>query len=225
MTDIQNRLFELQDISYQAFMAKLIPNIDKTKVIGVRTPQLKKLAKEIIDNNDADTFLSQLPHTYFEENQLHSFIISLTKDFDKTVEQIDLFLPYVDNWAVCDQLLPKNFRKNKDKLVAKITDWLGSEHTYTIRFAIGVLMKHFLDEDFKPEYLQLAAGVTSEEYYVKMMQAWYFAEALAKQYDTALSFIENHSLDPWTHNKAIQKARESRRVSDEHKLYLNTLKV
>jgi 3-methyladenine DNA glycosylase AlkD len=193
--------------------------------IGVRTPALRQLAKEVLAAGEAEEFLTILPHAYHEENQLHAFILAEIKDFDACMALVKSFLPYVDNWATCDQLSPKAFRKHRPELLLQIKRWLQSEDTYTMRFALDMLMVHFLDEDFNPSYLELAAQLRSEEYYVNMMIAWYFATALAKQYEEALPVIENKQLAPWTHNKAIQKACESRRVSAAHKEHLRTLKI
>ena len=222
---ITERLFELRDEEYADFTAKLIPNVPKESILGVRTPALRKLAKEVSGTPEAAAFLKELPHRYFEENQLHGFIISLMKDFDACLKATEAFLPYVDNWATCDQTSPKVFRKNKDKLIAAVDGWLSSDKAYTVRFGIGMLLEHFLDEDFKVEYAEKVAAVKSEEYYVKMMQAWYFATALAKQYESVLPFIKERRLERWTHNKAIQKAVESRRITEERKEYLKSMKV
>ena len=224
-TKIQQKLFGMQDKTYQVFSAKLLPTVAPEKIIGVRTPALRQLAKEVLAAGDAEGFLTTLPHVYHEENQLHAFILAETKDYGACMALVNSFLPYVDNWATCDQLSPKVFRKHRPELLRQIKRWLQSEDTYTVRFALGMLMVHFLDEDFDPSYLELAAQLRSEEYYVNMMVAWYFATALAKQYEAALPFIENRQLALWTHNKAIQKACESRRVSDVHKKHLRTLKI
>lgn len=231
--EITGRLFELQDTKYRDFQAKLIPNVAADSVIGVRTPALKALAKELHKAAVSDEkaaravsdFLSSLPHKYFDQNQLHAFLIGEEKDFEKCIFQMEAFLPYVDNWATCDQASTKAFQKHKNELLPYIFRWIKSEHTYTVRFAIGKLMQLFLDEDFKPEYLEMVAVVRSEEYYINMMIAWYFATALAKQYDAALPYIEKNRLKKWTHNKAIQKAIESYRITDEQKAYLRTLKI
>ena len=222
---ITERLFELRDGKYADFTAKLIPNVPKESILGVRTPALRELAKKVSGTPEAAAFLKELPHRYFEENQLHGFIISLMKDFDDCLKATEAFLPYVDNWATCDQTSPKVFRKNKDKLIAAVDGWLSSDKAYTVRFGIGMLLEHFLDEDFKSEYAEKVAAVKSEEYYVKMMQAWYFATALAKQYESVLPFIKERRLERWTHNKAIQKAVESRRLTEKQKEYLKTLKM
>ena len=223
--EIRQSLFELQDIKYRDFQAKLIPGKDTEMMIGVRTPELRKLAKQMLKREDIGEFLRDLPHRYFDEDQLHAFIVSGIKEYGKCMEELMRFLPFVDNWATCDQMSPGVFKKHKPELLAAVREWLGCEHTYTVRFGIGMLMQHFLDEDFDPAYPELVAGVHSEEYYVNMMIAWYFATALAKQYDAVLPFIEGRRLDPWTHNKTIRKAVESYRISDEQKEYLRSLKV
>lgn len=226
MKEITDELFRLQDVKYRDFQGKLIPTVPAESMIGVRTPELRKYAGQLVKRDDIiTTFLKDLPHDYFDENQLHAFIISLMKDYDRCVAELERFLPYIDNWATCDQLSPKIFKKHRAELVDKIRGWIASEETYTIRFGIGMLMEHFLDEDFDPEYPELVAGIRSEEYYVNMMIAWYFATALAKQYDAVLPYIEGQSLEVWTHNKAIQKAVESRRITAEQKAYLKGLKV
>lgn len=219
---IRERLFALQDREYQKFQQKLIPNLAPDRIIGVRTPELRKLAKQI---SDAEGFKKELPHAYFEEDQLHSFLLAEGKDFNKTVEEVEAFLPYVDNWATCDQLTPKVFKKHHRELLTHIRRWLKSDHPYTVRFAMKMLMDHFLDGDFDSEYPELVASVTSEEYYVRMMQAWYFATALAKQCDAALPFITEHRLEKWTHNKAIQKAVESFRITSEQKEILKQYRI
>ena len=207
------------------FVAKLIPDKERELFLGVKTPPLKALAKELVSDCRAEDFLADLPHRYFEEYQLHAFIISIIKDYSKALELTEQFLPYVDNWATCDQLRPIAFKKHRSELIEHVRHWIASEHTYTKRFGLGMLMVHYLDSDFLPEYTDLAASVRSDEYYVNMMTAWYFATALAKQYDTAVKYIEERRLAPWVHNKAIQKARESFRVTDEHKEYLKSLKI
>ena len=223
--EIKQRLFSLQDEPYRDFQVKLIPTIDPKTMIGVRTPALRKLAKELSKDPDITEFLTSLPHEYFDENQLHAFLISEIKDYKKCIAQTEKFLPFINSWATCDQLSPKVFKKHKQELLSHIQTWIRSEETYTVRFGIGMLMQHFLDEDFDPEYLELVAGIRSEEYYINMMIAWYFATALAKQYDAVLPYLEQKKLAPWTHNKAIQKARESYRVSAEQKEYLKSLKI
>ena len=221
---IRKQLFELHDSNYRDFQSNLIPNVEKDRFIGVRTPELRKFAKEIANDEDITSFLNDVPHKYFDENQLHAFIISLGKNFDETINTVEEFLPLVDNWATCDQLSPKVFKKHKKELLHYIKKWIKSKETYTVRFGIGMLMEHFLDEDFDPKYANMVAGIKSEEYYVNMMIAWYFATALAKQYDAVIPFIEREKLEVWTHNKAIQKSIESRRISMDQKEYLKTLK-
>ena len=194
-------------------------------IIGVRTPDLRKYAKELSKRREIEAFLKNLPHRYFDENQLHAFLLSEMKDYGRCIEAVNAFLPYVDNWATCDQLSPKVFKKHRGELLPQIRDWMGSEHSYTVRFAIGMLMQHFLEEDFDPSYPKIVLEYRSEEYYINMMRAWYFATALAKQYDAVLPMIEERGLDPWTQNKTIQKAVESYRITDEQKLYLKSLKL
>ena len=222
--EITTKLFSLQDTAYRDFQVKLIPGMDAEKEIGVRTPELRKLAKELAKREDIREFLNDLPHQYFDENQLHAFILSGEKDFEKCMEDLERFLPYVDNWATCDQTSPKVFRKHRKELLESINRWIESEHTYTVRFAIKMLMEHFLDEDFDPIYPEMVAEVRSEEYYIRMMIAWYFATALAKQYEAVLPYLEQKKLDVWTHNKTIQKAVESYRITEEQKIYLKSLK-
>ena len=230
-SEITEKLFSFQDTKYRDFQVKLIPTVSADSVIGVRTPRLRTFAKELSktlgteDGEGVSDFLSSLPHKYFDENQLHAFLISEQKDFDKCVSLLEEFLPYIDNWATCDQLSPKIFKKNREKLLPLIEKWLSSSKTYTIRFAVGMLMQHFLDSDFNPSYLEKVAEIRSEEYYVNMMIAWYFATALAKQYEASLPYIERKKLAPWTHNKAIQKAIESYRITKEQKEYLKSLKT
>ncbi len=225
MRYVQGKLFELQDLKYRDFHAKLMPTVSKERVIGVRTPVLRKFAKEFGKTKEAEEFLKQLPHEYYEEDNLHGFLIAGMKDFDRCIEELERFLPYVDNWATCDLLSPKIFKKHLQELLVKIRVWTVSEHTYMIRFGVGMLMSFYLDEAFELEYPEMVSGIRSDEYYVNMMIAWYFATALAKQYEAVLPFIENKRLDKWTHNKAIQKAVESYRVTDEKKAYLKTLKI
>ncbi|MCR4691393.1 MAG: DNA alkylation repair protein [Lachnospiraceae bacterium] len=223
--EIREELFRLRDEGYCEMQKKIIPTADPESVVGVRTPALRSLAKQMMKREDSGEFLSDLPHRYFDENQLHGFMISLIKDFASCMEETERFLPYVDNWATCDQMSPKVFGKHKKELLSYIKKWMKSRETYTLRFGIGMLMQHFLDEDFDPAYPKMVAKIRSREYYVNMMIAWYFATALAKQYESILPFIENRALDEWTHNKAIQKAVESYRISDAQKSYLKTLKI
>lgn len=224
-TDIETELMNLRDEKYASFQQNLTPTHGREHFIGVRTPELKRLAKELKKRPDCGEFLAALPHRHFEEDQLHSFIISDEKDFGRCIELVEAFLPYVDNWATCDQLNPKVFAKHREELLSYADKWLGSEHTYTVRFGIGALMRYFLGEYFRTEYADRVAAVSSEEYYINMMRAWYFATALAKNYDEVLPYIVNKRLDRWTHNKSIQKAAESFRVTDEHKQYLRSLKI
>ena len=221
---IITQLLSLSDAEYKAFISKLIPTVSAENIIGVRVPELRRLAKQLAGKAEAEEFLHSLPHRYYEENCIHAFILETHKDFDRLISELDEFLPYVDNWAVCDSMSPKIFRKYKPELWNQALVWLKDEHTYTVRYAIGILMKHFLDEDFKPEALDIIAGVKSDEYYINMMAAWYFATALCKQYDSAIKYLENNVLDKWVHNKSIRKAVESRRISEEKKAYLKTLK-
>lgn len=220
--EIKEKLFALRDLKYQAFQARLVPEIPAETIIGVRTPQLRALAKEIGCDEE---FLSRLPHEYFEENQLHSFIIAGIKDFGECISRVESFLPFIDNWAVCDQLSPKIFKKHKTELLPFVKRWICSDRTYTVRFGILCLLKHFLDEDFDEDFPELVCNIPDSEYYIYMAKAWYFAEALAKQYDTAVKYIENRRLPPKTHNKAIQKAVESFRITDTQKQYLKSLKA
>ena len=209
---------------YRDFQSKLVPNIPKETILGVKTPDMRKIAKDSRDTKEAEAFLAELPHKYYEENLVHFFLIAMIRDFSECVKAVETFLPYVNCWPVCDQSSPKVFAKNHQKLLPLIQKWIGSEHVYTVRFGIRMLMNEFLGEDFKPEYLEWVAKVPGEDYYIKMMVAWYFATALAKKYDESVVYIEDHRLEPWTHKKAIQKAIESYRVSDEHKDYLRTLR-
>lgn len=219
-----DELFNLKDEKYKELQAKIIPNISSDSIIGVRTPLLRELSKKLV-KDDYSSFLNNLPHKYFDENQLHAFIISEIKDYDDCIIYLNKFLPYVDNWATCDQLSPKVFKKNHDKLLDQIKVWIKSKETYTIRFGIGMLMQYYLDDDFKLEYLEMVSNIKSDEYYVNMMIAWFFATALAKQYDSTIKIIEGKKLDVWTHNKTIQKAIESYRITVEQKEYLRSLKV
>lgn len=225
MTDLQKKLFELQDLNYKAFHQRLIPTIAPERIIGIRTPDLRKFSKNFAQDNDTQAFLNELPHKYYEENNLHAFIIEKIKDYDKAMFETEKFLPYIDNWATCDMFKPKVFSKNTDKLILKIDAWLESEKTYTVRYGIGLLMSYYLDENFKTEYLEIVSKIRSQEYYVNMMIAWYFATALAKQYDSAVKFLEDFKLDKWVHNKTIQKSAESNRISPEKTAYLKTLKI
>lgn len=223
--NITEKLLSLQDREYAAFHAKLVPTIDKESIIGIRVPKMRQLAKELKNDPDVPEFLKELPHKYYDENLLHALIISEEKDIDRCFELLDKFLPYVDNWAVCDTMNPKVFKKHKAELMDKILQWVKSDDIYTCRFAIDMLMGHFLDEDFKAEYLEIPAEVTLDDYYIRMVVAWFYATALTKQWDSTISYIENKRLEPWTHNKSIQKSCESFRISTEQKEYLRTLKI
>lgn len=222
--DIKLRLEELKDEEYAVFHARLVPNIAKEKIIGVRIPKLRMLAKEMKKEKSDEGFLNALPHEYNEENILHAILISEMKDFDECVAALEKFLPFADNWSVTDAVSPSVFKKNKGALIEKIKEWLAKDEAYTVRMALGLLMRYYLDGDFKDEYLYLAASVRSEEYYVKMMQAWFFATALAKQWNSTLPLLENAELDVWVHNKTVSKACESFRITAEQKAYLKTLK-
>lgn len=222
---ISEELFALQDTEYQVFQSKLMPTIPPETVIGVRTPLLRKRAKELAGTPQAESFLHDLPHRYYEENNLHAFLIEKIRDYDTALAETERFLPYINNWATCDCFCPKVFAKHKEELLISLRRWLGSDQTYTVRYAMGMLMRYYLDEDFQPEYLAWVAGVHSEEYYLNMMRAWYFATALAKQPDAALPWLTDRRLDVWTHNKTIQKAAESYRISPEMKQQLRELRI
>ena len=222
--EIQKELFSLQDKEYMKFLSKLTPNVSEDTIIGVRIPEIRKLAKKLVKNNEYEDFLKELPHKYYDENLLHGAIISESKDFEKCIKLLDNFLPFVDNWAVCDTISPKIFKKYKKGVIEKIKEWSQSDKTYTCRFGVEMLMTHFLDEDFKKEYLEVVADIHSDEYYVKMVVAWFFATALAKQWDYAVIYLEDNRLDVWVHNKTIQKARESLRILEDKKGYLKGLK-
>ena len=222
---VQKQLFELQDLKYRDFHAKLMPTIDKEKVIGVRTPALRSYAKQFGKTEEAKEFIKVLPHKYYEENNLHGMLLEQIKDYDELIIELEKFLPHIDNWATCDLLSLRIVKKNLKDFLEKINKYIKSDQPYTIRFGISMLMKHYLDDNFKIEYANKVAGVQSEEYYVNMMRAWYFATALAKQYDSIIPFIEEKKLDVWTHNKAIQKSIESYRITPEQKEYLRTLKI
>lgn len=221
MTEILELLKAEADEKYAAFQAKLVPNVPRERIMGVRSPALKKIAKSVYP---AKEFIAELPHAYYDEDMLHSAVLSLEKDCNRALSDAEDFLPYIDNWAVCDTLSPKAFAKNPEAIKPHLEKWLASEHTYTARFALNMLMAHFLEERFDKHFLELAARAKSGEYYINMGKAWFFATALAKQWDETVKYLENNVLDVWTHNKTIQKARESFRVSDEHKEYLTTLK-
>ncbi|MCQ2354900.1 MAG: DNA alkylation repair protein [Clostridia bacterium] len=223
MKEIEKLLFELRDEGYAAFQAKLTPSVDKDLFIGVRVPEVRKLAKILRAGPSAAEFIRELPHKYYDENMLHALLVSEIKDYGRAVEETDSFLPFVDNWAVCDIMSPKVFGKHKPELLEKIRKWTDSGETYTVRFGIEMLMSHYLDDDFRPEYLEIPAAVHSKEYYVNMMIAWFFATALAKQWDAAVPYLEQRRLDEWVHKKTVQKARESYRITNEQKSYLQTL--
>lgn len=222
--EIRDRLFALQDPEYRLFQSKLMPTVDPARVIGVRIPDLRKLSRELAGTEQAAAFVRQLPHDYYEENNLHGFLIASLRDYGETVAALEAFLPHVDNWATCDLLHPRAFDKRPEALPDQLFRWLQSDRTYTVRFAMGMLMSLYLDEAFRPEYADWIAGVKSEEYYVNMMAAWYFATALAKRWDDVFPYLTDHRLPVWTHNKAIQKAIESRRISPEQKQILRSLK-
>lgn len=221
---IYKELQALKEKEYADFQAKLVPTIEPSIILGIRVPKLRALAKSYIRDQECQVFLDSLPHNYYDENMLHAILISEMKDYDKCINRLEAFLPYVDNWAVCDIMSPKLFKRYREDLMTRIKVWMASEETYTIRFGLGMLMTHFLDEDFRPEYLDMASSIRSDEYYVNMMIAWFFATALAKQWEVSLPYIEDKRLDDWTHKKAIQKARESLRISKEKKEYLKGLK-
>ena len=225
MLKILDKLFELQDKKYADFHGKLIPHIPKEKIIGVRVPEMRKLAKEYFKSEEAKLFLSSLPHKYYDENLLHGMLISEIKNYDECINELEKFLPFIDNWAVCDTISPKVFKNNKEKLTKKIKIWISSKETYVCRFGILMLMKHFLDDEFKPEYLKIVANVKSNEYYINMMIAWFFATALSKHWEETIIYLENKKLDAWVHNKTIQKARESYRITSAQKEYLKDLKI
>lgn len=224
MTKLQTALFNMQDITYRDFHSRLIPNIEKDRVIGIRTPILRKFAKEYAKTDDAQKFIRELPHYYYEENNLHMMIITGIKDYDTCVIEIERFLPYIDNWATCDLPVPKCFYKNKEKLLDNVISWIKSDDTYTIRYGIETLMSIYLDDAFESSYPRLVSKVISDEYYVNMMIAWYFATALAKQWEAVIPYIEEKRLPEWVHKKTIQKAVESYRITDEQKKYLRTLR-
>lgn len=222
---VQDSLFQLADEEYKNFHSRLMPTVNPDLIMGVRVPALRKFAKAFGKTELAADFINILPHKYYEENNLHGFLIEQIRDFEDCINALDKFLPFVDNWATCDMTSPKILGKNTEKLLIKINEWIKSEKTYTVRYGIGMLMRHFLDDNFEREYLDLVSGVKSDEYYINMMIAWYFATALAKQWESTLPYIENKVLDVWVHNKAIQKAVESNRITGEQKAYLKTLKI
>lgn len=221
---IIDRLFELKDEEYALFQSKLTPTVDKDKFIGVRVPNVRKLAKELKNDEEVPMFLKTLPHNYYDENMLHGLLISQIKDYDECLKELDIFLPYVDNWAVCDIMSPVVFKKNKDKLIKEINKWVKSDKVYMVRFGIEMLMSHYLDEDYDKSYLEIPLLTKNEDYYVRMMVAWFYATSLSKQWDTTIKIIEQNKLDKWTHNKTIQKGIESYRITNEQKEYLRSLK-
>ena len=223
--DVRKRLFEMQDTGYRDFHARLVPTVEKEKIIGIRTPVLRKFAKEFGKTERSEMFLKVLPHQYYEENNLHGLLIEQIRDYDKCLGELERFLPYIDNWATCDMLAVKVMKKHLDTFIDEVYRWMESDHAYTIRFGISMLMRYYLEDTFQMEYPDKVAQIRSEEYYVNMMRAWYFATALAKQYDKILPFIEKQKLDVWTHNKTIQKAIESYRITPEQKEYLRGLKI
>ena len=222
---IKQKLFELKQQNLKEFTSKLIPNVDSKNILGIKIPLLRNLAKELYKEYDCNSFLQNLPHVYHEENHLHAFMIEQVKDYDECLKLTEAFLPYVDNWAVCDCFKPTVFKRNKKKLLLEIKKWITSEHTYKIRFAISMLLTHYLEDEFEPSLLEMVANVNSQEYYVKMVVAWYFATALAKQWDSSIKYLQNKRLSDWVHNKTIQKAIESFRITKEQKEYLRTLKI
>ena len=222
---VRARLSEMQDLKYRDFSAKLTPTVPPERIIGVRTPELRKYAVELSKTEDAAAFMAMLPHLYQEENNLHAFLIERIADYDACVAALDAFLPYVDNWATCDSMSPKCLKKQLPRLTGEIRRWMASDRVYTVRFGMGMLMRHFLDDAFDPAYLDWVAALRSEEYYINMMIAWFFATALAKQWDATLPFIVNCRLEPWVHNKAIQKAIESYRIPEDRKIWLRAQKI
>lgn len=223
--EIRQDLFAMQDLQYKKFHAKLIPTVDHESIIGVRTPELRAYAKKLLKTDKAQLFIKELPHKYYEENNLHAFILEAIKNYDGAIIEVRRFLPYIDNWATCDMFSPKIFAKNTDKLLSFAEECIRSSHIYSVRYGIGIIMKYYLDEHFTKDTMVMVASIRTEEYYIKMMIAWYFATALVKQYDSAITYIKEYKLDAWVHNKAIQKATESKRISLEMKEYLKSLKI
>ena len=223
--NLRQQLFAMADPSYKSFHSALMPTVDPDTVIGIRTPMLRKFAADFAKTENAAAFLRDLPHRYYEENNLHGFLLEKIRDYDTLIAELNRFLPHINNWATCDLISPKIFPKHREELLEQIRIWIRDEHTYTVRFAVGMLMKFYLDDAFDPAFPELVAKIRSEEYYINMMIAWYFATALAKQYDAILPYLENRRLDPWTHNKTIQKAIESRRITPEQKSLLRSLKI
>ncbi len=221
---VKSKLFEMQDLQYKSFHSKLMPTVNPDKIIGIRVPELRRFAKDFSKTEEAEMFIKNLPHKYYEEDNLHAFLIEQIKDYQQVINELNRFLPFVDNWATCDGLTPKIFAKHTDELIGEIDNWLKSEHIYAVRFAVNMLMKFYLDDNFKEDYLQKVADIKSDEYYVKMVQAWYFATALAKQWNSAVLYLTENKLCEWVHNKTIQKAVESYRITPEQKEYLKKLK-
>ena len=224
-TNLQKELFQLQDLKYKEFHQKLMPTVNPDKIIGIRTPVLRKFAKDFSKRAEAESFIKNLPHKYYEEDNLHAFLLEEIKDYNVLIEELNIFLPFVDNWATCDMMRPKILKKHKTELLEDIKRWLTSKDTYTIRFAVNCLMNYYLEEDFKTEYLEWVKNIESDEYYINMVRAWCFATALAKQYDETIKILESNAIDKWTHNKTIQKAIESYRITKEQKEYLKNLKI
>jgi len=224
MKTIIKTLMSYKDDKYAEFTLKLTPGLTREKIIGVRVPTLRQYGKELVKTGEYKEFIKELPHKYYEENLLHSIILCNLKDYDEIIDSIEKFMPYIDNWAVSDTISPKVFSKHKDKLIKKIKQWLKNKDVYSRRVAIDQLMNFYLDDDFKEEYLELPAKIKTEEYYLRMMIAWFYATALAKQYSATIPYLENNILDVYTHNKTIQKAIESFRISDSQKEYLKTLR-
>ena len=227
MQEITEQLIVMKDEVYKNFHGKLMPTINPDTILGVRVPLLRKFSNQLsksFSKEEIERFMSELPHRYYEENNIHAFLIEKINDYEECIAALDKFLPYVDNWATCDMMNPKIFKKNTQKLFDKIEEWMSSSHVYTIRFGIGMLMRFYLDDDFSTQYLDMVANIVSDEYYVNMMKAWFFATALAKQYEATLPYIQHNRLDIWSHNKAIQKAIESFRVPKEHKDELRSYK-
>lgn len=222
--NVLNSLYAVADAEYKDFNSKLIPNISSDLFIGVRTPILRKMAKDMIKSGLAEDFISDLPHKYFEENQLHAFILSEIKDFDIAIEEVSRFLPYVNNWATCDQMSPRVFKKNSVNLLTYIIKWIKSKHVYAVRFGVLCLMRYFLDDNFNVKYADMVANIKSDDYYINMMRAWYFATGAAKQYDAILPYLYAGKIDDWTRKHAIQKALESYRVDAKHKDFLRSLR-
>ena len=225
MEELKSILFSMADEKYRDFQSKLMPTVPKEKIIGIRTPLLRKFAKDFSKTAEAKVFFKELPHKFYEEDNLHAFFLEFITDFENCADEVTKFLPFIDNWATCDSMSPKIFKTDKEKLLGYIEKWLSAGDAYSVRFGIKMLMEHFLEEDFSLEYPEKVAKIKSDEYYIKMMQAWYFATALAKQYDSVLPFIENKELEKWVHNKAIQKSAESFRITGGQKEYLKTLKI